>query len=147
MDRPQEGARRPVVAYPSVGPLAYGAGIGVHVSDELGLGDVVAARQRVEERGRPGHEKQLRPAWTIARFADPFQTLPDGAPSPTAIAAVRRALECADLASALSAARAPLTFGRFVDNLRAAVRLHDARWPADPVAASRELWDRTNAGG
>lgn len=134
-----DGARRPVVAYPSVGLLAYGAGIGVHVSDELGLGEVVAARQRVEERGRPGHEKQLHPAWTIARFADPSQTLPPEAPPASAISAARRALGCGELAAVLSAARAPLTFGRFVDNLGTAVRLHGARWPADPLAAAREL--------
>ena len=143
----QDGASRPVVAYPSVGLLAYGAGIGVHVSDELGLGDVVAGRQRVEERGRPGHEKQLHPAWTIARFADPSQALPAGAPPGIAISAARRALGCAELASALTAARAPLTFGHFVDNLGAAVRLHGARWPGDPIAASRELCDRGYAGG
>ena len=130
---------RPVVAYPNVGLLAYGSGVGVHIVDQLGLGDALTARQRLEARGRPGHEKTLDPAWVFARFADASETTALGAPPPPAVAAARRALRCGEIAQILVAVQQPLTVSRFVDNLGVAVRLHGARWPADPVAASRKL--------
>lgn len=130
---------RPVVAFPNVGLLAYGAGTEVHVVDQLGLGEVLAARQRLDVRGRPGHEKQLQPAWTFARFSDASATGTPGAPPPAAVVLARRALGCGELADVLAAAGEPLTFTRFVDNLGVAVRRHGARWPADPRAAAQEL--------
>lgn len=135
----REGEEATVVAFPNVGLLGYGAGVEVHVVDQLGLGDVVAARQRVEVRGRPGHEKFLDPAWAFARFADLSEPLPPGAPSPPAISAARRAVGCAELAEVIAAAREPLTRQRFIDNIGVAVRRHGARWPADPAVAARKL--------
>lgn len=136
-----EGETGVVVAFPNVGLLGYGAGIGVHVVDQLGLGDVVAARQRLEVRGRPGHEKVLDQAWTFARFAGISRPLPAGAPSPAAISAARRAAGCGKLAEVVAATREPLTAQRFIDNLGVAVRHHKSRWPADPAVAVHELCD------
>lgn len=127
---------RPVVAYPNVGLLGYGAGIDVHVVDQLGLGDALTARQRLEVRGRPGHEKALDPAWVFAQFADTSEATAPGAPPLPAVAAARRALGCGEIAQVLAAVREPLTVARFVDNLGVAVSLHGARWPADPAAAA-----------
>jgi arabinofuranosyltransferase len=134
-----EGETGVVVAFPNVGLLGYRAGIGVHVVDQLGLGDVVAARQRVEVRGRPGHEKFLDPAWTFARFADDSEPLPPGAPPSVAISAAKRVVGCGELAEVIAAVREPLTRQRFIDNIGVAIRMHGARWPADPVETEREL--------
>lgn len=135
----EEDARRPVVAHPNVGLLGYGSGTGVHIVDQLGLGDALTARQRLEVRGRPGHEKALGRPWIFARFADASAVTAPGAPPPPAVAAARRALGCGEIAQVLSAVEQPLTLPRFVDNLGIALDLHGARWPADPVAAAREL--------
>jgi arabinofuranosyltransferase len=133
------GEPETVVAFPSVGLLGYGAGTAVHVVDQLGLGDVVGARHRLEVRRRPGHEKFLDPAWIFARFADVSEPLPPGAPLPAAISAARRVLRCGDMAEVIAAAREPLTAQRFLANLGVAVRLHGARWSADPAVAERQL--------
>ncbi|MEN8152922.1 MAG: hypothetical protein ABFR75_02785 [Acidobacteriota bacterium] len=45
------------IAYHTVGFLGYYSGNRVHVFDRLGLTDPVVARQPIEKRGRPGHEK------------------------------------------------------------------------------------------
>lgn len=45
------------IAYHTVGFLGYYSGNRVHVIDRLGLTDPVIARQKIEKRGRPGHEK------------------------------------------------------------------------------------------
>src|SRR5262249_32050551 len=58
----------PIVAVRrTVGVLGYAAGPRVHVVDRLGLGDAIAARLRVERRGRPGHEKWLPDEWVAGR--------------------------------------------------------------------------------
>jgi len=66
----QPGVLQPtVVLARSIGLLGYAAGREVHVVDRRGLGDPVAARLRLDQRGRPGHEKMLDYTWTIARFS------------------------------------------------------------------------------
>lgn len=126
----------PVVAFSNVGMFSYTVGPRIHVVDELALGDVIAGRQRLVGRGRPGHEKRLDLAWVVARFGDPEATLPAGGPSPEAVEAARRALQCEPLAELLTAAGAPLTPRRFVSNLMLSIRTHDLRIPASPVAAA-----------
>ncbi|CAA9493245.1 MAG: hypothetical protein AVDCRST_MAG45-862, partial [uncultured Solirubrobacterales bacterium] len=93
-----------------------------------------------ERTARAGHEKLLPAAWFLARFADPaavrasrrFRDNPR-------IPAARAALRCGGLARVLEAVNAPLTPGRFVENLGVAVELHSLRVPSDPLAARREL--------
>lgn len=130
---------QPVVAFTSVGMLSYHVGPRVHVVDELALGDVIAAHQRLTGRGRPGHEKRLHHAWIVARFGDPSVPLPPGGPSQEETSAARRALRCGAVADLLSAARAPMSFGRFFENMGVAVRTHGVRFPSSPVAAAEEL--------
>lgn len=135
----EDDAWDPVVAHPNVGLLGYGSGTGVHIVDQLGLGDALTARQRLEDRGRPGHEKALGRAWVFARFATASEVTAPGAPPAPAIAAATQALRCGEIAQVLAAAQEPLTLSRFVENLGVAVSLHGARWPADPVAAVSEV--------
>ena len=133
----------PVIIFTgSIGRLGYAAGPAVRIADRLGLADPVAARLRLgpERTARAGHEKLLPAAWFLARFADPaavrasrrFRDNPR-------IPAARAALRCGGLARVLEAVNAPLTPGRFVENLGVAVELHSLRVPSDPLAARREL--------
>jgi arabinofuranosyltransferase len=95
----------------------------------------VASRLRLDERGRPGHEKVLPTAWTIARFAHP------GTPDALApeVTAARQALACRDLAALRDAVEAPLTAGRLARNAALAWRLHRLRVPPAPAEAAAAL--------
>lgn len=133
------GAGRPVVVFNNVGLLSYAAGVKVHVVDQYGLGDVIAGRQQLDVRGRPGHEKALHPAWPVARFAGATARHPGGLLDSPATAAARRALGCGDLADVLAAAEEPLTVGRVLANMSVALRLHGVRFPGDPIVAVDQL--------
>ena len=62
---------RVLLAY-GVGAIGYFAGPDTHVVDMLGLGDSLAARLELRDRGPlPGHEKALPAAWVWARYVDP----------------------------------------------------------------------------
>ena len=119
----------------NVGLAGYAAGIEVHVADRLGLSDPIASRLRIEERGRPGHEKELSSAWVIARFS----TARGSVENVGAVAAARSALECGEVDDLLDAVSQPMTLGRFADNLVLAFSLHDLRLPNDSVMADDEL--------
>lgn len=134
-----EKTGRPVVAFPNVGMLSYRVGPEVHVVDEWALGDVIASHQRLTRRGRPGHEKRLHPAWIVARFADPSAPLPRGGPSKESTDAARRALACGHVAELLASTRAPMSLGRFVENIGVAVRTYGVRLPASPEVAVSQL--------
>jgi arabinofuranosyltransferase len=105
----------------------------VHLVDRFGLADPLIAHRRLESRGRPGHEKTLPAAWTVARFA---------APAPhedAAVAAARHALGCGALGAIERAVAAPLDLGQFVDNVERASELARVRIPADPFEAEEAL--------
>ena len=55
------------------------------------------------------------------------------------VEAARRAVRCGALGGLLRATTAPLTTGRFLDNLGLALRDRSLRIPRDPRAAAREL--------
>jgi len=120
----------------SIGRAGYAAGPGVRIVDRFGLADPIAGRLRLEgpRRRRPGHEKELPLPWVLARFAEPAT-----APPYPRIQAAREAMRCGPLAEVLTAVTAPLTLGRFLDNLALAVRTRDLRIPADPLRARDEL--------
>jgi arabinofuranosyltransferase len=103
----------------------------VHVVDRLGLADPLTARRLLDVRGRPGHEKTMPAAWTVARFAkpDPHE---DGA-----VTAARRALACGPLASLERAVTGRLDLALFVDNVARAVGRAHLRIPADPFEAEQ----------
>ena len=134
---------RVVVTVKNIGLLGYAAGPRVHVVDRLGLADPIAARLRLERRGRPGHEKELADEWVAARFGAP--PTPDAAPSPDVVrrvSAARAALRCGPLAELLHAVEDPLVGGRFARNLVVAAHLTTFRLAANPEAARDELCGR-----
>ena len=135
---------RPIVAgRRNVGLLGYAAGPGVHLVDRWGLGDPIAARLRIDQRSRPGHEKWLSDDWMLARFADPAAPLPIGAPPAPLVDAARSALACPPLKELLEAIGAPLTLARFLHNVGVAWRLRNLTIPSDPRQAVAELCVRS----
>ncbi|MFH8986753.1 hypothetical protein [Streptomyces sp. NPDC017940] len=104
--------------------------------DPIGLAYPLAAHsERIPER-RVGHDKWLPDEWIFAdRGAG---ALPAGF-RPERVAAARRALRCGALAELRAATRAPLTPGRFLDNVTGAVERTSFRFPNDPVRAERRL--------
>jgi arabinofuranosyltransferase len=114
----------------NIGAQGYVLDAGVHLVDRRGLADPIASRLRLDVRGRTGHEKELDDRWVQARFA---QT-----PPPDARSAVQ-ALTCGGLAQILAAIEEPLTFHRFLDNMRVAVAQRSLRIPADPDEARTAL--------
>lgn len=115
----------------NVGLFGYAAGRDVHVVDRHGLADPVAARLRLDIRGRPGHEKHMPPSWVLARFARA-----GGTPEERAAA---RALGCGDLEETLRAVTEPTNLGRFLSRIGFALTSTRLRFDADPRAAAREL--------
>jgi arabinofuranosyltransferase len=124
-----------------VGVMGFVAGPDVYVVDRMGLGDAVAARMKVTERGRPGHEKEMPMAWVLGRVADPDTPPPDGV-TRAAMDAARAALDCGGLADLRAATTGRLTLGRFVRNLGVALRRQNLRVDRDPLIAESELCRR-----
>jgi arabinofuranosyltransferase len=128
---------RVVLSVKNIGLLGYAAGPRVHVVDQLGLADPIAARIRLDSRGRPGHEKDLPGEWVVARFAAP-EALPRSALTPESqrrVLDARAALECGPLRYLLPAVEGPLGWQEVARNLRAAAGLTAIRLPADPTEA------------
>ena len=130
--------RGPVVASaPALGLYGYAAGIDVTVVDDHGLASVLAARQRLEHRGRPGHEKALPIVWFVALYANPAAPLPEGV-SARDVSAARRALGCGTLRDVVGRSTRPLDPPQALDDLIAAVRDNGFRFSSNPGAAARE---------
>ncbi len=133
----------------NVGLTGYAAGFTVHLVDHLGLADPLASRLRLEQRKRPGHEKELPDAWVLARFGS--LALPSGSPTDrpiglasqtsAAVDAAHRSLTCpgSDLSVLLDAITQPLTWSRFWQNVALSPRLTQLRFSADPLRAEAEL--------
>jgi arabinofuranosyltransferase len=131
-------APRSVASADNLGVFGYAAGTGLDVIDDHGLADVVAGRQRLRVRGRPGHEKVLPDVWTFARYAAPGTPLPEGMTA-TQVAAARHALSCGDLRTLLDATTGPWSPGDSPSNLLEAVRSFRFRFDPDPLVAEREV--------
>lgn len=133
------GVPADVVAVRSnIGLTGYAAGHHVHIVDRLGLGDPIAARLRLAQRRRPGHEKELPDEWVVARFG-PRPGAGEADPLLPGVVAARAALGCGALAELLTAIEAPLTADRFLRSVGVSWRLTRLRFPADPVAAQAQL--------
>jgi arabinofuranosyltransferase len=109
--------------------------LGLHVSlvDFYGLADAVGARQRLQERGRPGHEKRWNTYWVAAKYAA------KGSTSDGRVGNARRALDCGALAELRRAINEPLGWARFWQNVRSAYSFHRLRVPASTREAKQEL--------
>lgn len=108
-----------VIQVGTVGVSGYRAPIQVEVLDELGLADPLAARLRIVQRGRPGHEKVLCPAWVFARVTN--SDAPD-------VAAARRVLDSGGLHELLVATTGPLGFTDVFRNIVEAPHLTNLRF-------------------
>jgi arabinofuranosyltransferase len=111
----------------NIGILGYAAGTSVHVVDRLGLADPIGARLELEERRRPGHEKTLPMVWIVARFTTLGTDDVNSPDYPHALAV----LECGEVAALIEATTAPLTPGRFVENVRSSWTFHSLRIPPE----------------
>ena len=118
-----------VASFGAIGIAGYLMPSSMHLLDRHGLADPLVARAEIEQRGRPGHEKTLSPAWALARFARP-----DPGEDP-AVTAARHALRCGELGSLVRAVTGPLTWGAFVDNFAHAFAYGRLRLPRDPFEA------------
>jgi arabinofuranosyltransferase len=120
------------------GVVGYAAGPEVRIVDHVSLGDPVGSRFRLDERGRPGHEKLVESHWAIARFSDPARRPRDLA-AKGEVAAAEQALDCGTLDDIIVAITEPMSASRFFDNLALAPRATSLRFAAQPDAAAREL--------
>jgi arabinofuranosyltransferase len=127
-----------------IGVAGYSAGPTVHIADTVGLTDPIASRLRLEERGRPGHEKVRLRDWLVGRFIGE-DALPAAVEEYAQAGAAWRTLRCGALPELLEAVTAPLTPSRFVRNLLEAPRLSRIRIPTQPFAAERAICGRASA--
>ena len=124
----------------ALGIMTFAAGPTVAVRDLHGLADPLGARIQLLRRGRPGHEKDLAPAWVVARYGDfDSAAMPPALRDHPAVQAARRTLRCGPVAELVAATTAPWTVARALRNLRVAWSLTRLRVPADPRAAARAL--------
>jgi arabinofuranosyltransferase len=135
---PLDAAATPSVVYETggIGLPGAAASADVHIMDRLGLADPYAARQRLVTRRRPGHDKPLPLAWVWGRYGAagsiPTDVVADAE-------AARTAMSCPPLRELREAITQPLSMDRFLDNVRASVRLTTLRFPSEPGAAVDEL--------
>jgi arabinofuranosyltransferase len=122
----------------NVGLAGYAAGVETTIVDRYALSSAIGSRQRVEERGRPGHEKSVDAAWGIAQYTD---ATPQETPytNAEAVEAARAALGCGELSELMDAIREPLDAERFLDNIRLSWTQRDFRIAPNPVTARAEL--------
>jgi arabinofuranosyltransferase len=136
----------------AIGVPSYRADADTPVIDLLGLGEPVVSHFRLEQRGDlAGHEKTMPVWWFLARAtapgseelvdpdletAEPFYTGDYGSePAGTLAertALTRAALRCEPVADLIDAAEAPMSGGRFVENLLGAPARTLRRIPANP---------------
>lgn len=107
------------------------------VIDILGLANPLGAHTEPVSRRKAGHEKPIDRAWIVADTT-PAGTRVKGV-DPREVRAARHALTCGPLPELLASARAPMTPGRFWDNLTGAWDRTRLRIPANPVEAERAL--------
>jgi arabinofuranosyltransferase len=134
-------APRSVASADNLGLFGYAAGNGVDVIDDHGLADVVAGRQRLRVRGRPGHEKVLPDVWTFARYAATGAPLPAGVTAAD-VADARRALACGTMRELLDDTTGPWSMGDSPTNVVESLRSFRFRFDPDPQVAAREVCAR-----
>jgi hypothetical protein len=154
---PAAGYSRYFGAY-GAGVSGYGLGPDVYLVDLLGLGDSFTAHLEIRRRALAGHEKPLPPPWFIARMTAPGADLdeddfpfpvvfstqlgdPQGESLETRAAVARTTLRCPELVDLTDSYGAPLTLGRFFDNLWHAPARTALRIPPEPRDAAARFCD------
>jgi arabinofuranosyltransferase len=154
--RPAAGRDGSVVSY-GIGISSYALGTNVYVLDALGLADPFTARLQLRVRGYPGHEKPLPAPWVVARLTSPGSSVDDkvfrgglgwgivpiddprGVAFDVRVDDARAALECSALVDLRRSYTAPLTLGRFIDNVVHALGRSRLRIPPEPSVARARL--------
>ena len=122
-----------VMGFRPLGIAGLAVGLRMNVVDGFSLADPLASRMEVLARGRPGHEKFFNTWWFAAKY------VADGATHDERVLTARRVLRCGLVAELHAATRDPMTFSRFVRNMRLAFVLHGLRIPTDPHEAERKF--------
>jgi arabinofuranosyltransferase len=109
------------------------------VVDDLGLAAPLAAHSLPVDGRAAGHQKELSVAWTIADAGagspEELAAAGNDVVSAGEIAAARKSLARPEIREVLDSVRAPLTFGRFWDNLVHAFGRSRLRFAPDPLDA------------
>ncbi len=123
------------VAADSMGALGLLIPLDIRLRDGYGLANPFAAHSTSLPDGRTGHQKWLPPVWELANSAR-LPIDPGGPVDPEDVAAARLALSCPEIVAIDVSVRAPLTAGRFVDNLIGSFGRGSVRFPrVAPVPA------------
>ena len=156
--RPAPGLNRPTVGRNFIGVFGYALGPKVEVLDALGLADALTARFITSREGAAGHEKPIPPPWAAARLTssgshtspkdfrssglfaiDPLIPETHGARFQQQVHIARTVLQCRSVTDFEQRVTAPMSVGRFFDNLGASLRSNSFSIPPDPAAARRKL--------
>ena len=138
---PEAAELAPAVIYAgALGIYGYRMPLRVWVLDRFGLTNPITAHVRLTNRGKPGHEKDLRPAWMVAAFAPPNVVLSANL-NPIEVELARSALQCSEFPDLFEAQRASLGVGRAVENITGSFTRWRFRMPRDAAAAAAELCD------
>ena len=124
---------------PGIGVVGDLAGPKVYVFDAFSLANPIGSHFTVTRHARPGHEKYAGPAWMLGRFGLPGTAPVPGSATRGQINAARAAVGCGGLRTYLDDITAPLTLSRAVGNVVGSLSNTLLRFPADPVAARRQL--------
>lgn len=125
-------AARETVFFINMGMTSMNVGLDVRVVDNVGLTNPVAAHADPLPGGRVGHSKIIPPDWEAARQG----LLPNPSLNPVLVADARQALACTRTHEMIDSSNAPLTVGRFVQNLRGAFSRAGYRYPYEPDQAA-----------
>ncbi len=134
------------VDVPAIGVIGYLAGPDVYIFDTYSLANPIGSHTVIVRHARPGHEKEIGPAWMVARFGTAAGEMPPAAGlSPREVTAARRALGCDPLAAYLRDITAPLSASRFLSDIGHAWGYTIMSFSADPAVAAGQLCRATAA--
>lgn len=146
------------VNVPAIGVIGYLAGPDVYLFDSFSLANPIGSHTVVVRHARPGHEKEIGPAWMVARFGIPGPEVPTRVAassgnsgsatdlSRTSVDAARAALGCAPLSSYLHAITAPLTASQALANIGNAIGFTTMHFGANPNRAVTQLCGPSSRG-
>ena len=107
----------PTVFMVNLGMTSMNAPLNVRVTDLIGLATPLAARQPRIEGGRIGHDKLMALEWQVADSATPLTSTP-GWLDPEKTYEARQALRHPDLIHLFQVYREPMSYHRFIDNIK-----------------------------
>lgn len=110
----------PTVFHVNLGMTSMNAPLNVRVTDLIGLATPLAARQPRIEGGRIGHDKLMDLEWQVAESATPLANTPGWIDAEKTYQA-RQALRHPELVQLFQSYREPMSFHRFVDNIKFAL--------------------------